>query len=183
MNSRGTSTWPPRGNRHGRCRGGRACRSNRSGPRIPPAGGGAVRLGHPQPFPGHTGVQALLDLLSAPGLGRRIEALAGYDVSGMGAPVHWIKFLTGSGLWGLMAWVYPQFRVSDLLRPRPADGSGSPAPGLIEEEVMALVRCIRKWGWVWMSRQGLYQRGQACCVRRYPSQQPGISAYDRQDRR
>ena len=44
-------------------------------------------LAIPNHFLDTPGVQALLDLLSAPGLGRRIEALAGYDVSGMGAPV------------------------------------------------------------------------------------------------
>ena len=44
-------------------------------------------LAIPNHFLDTPGVQALLDLLSVPGLGRRIEALAGYDASGMGAPV------------------------------------------------------------------------------------------------
>ena len=41
----------------------------------------------PNHFLDDPGVQALLDLLRRPGLRRRVEALGGYDVSGMGAPV------------------------------------------------------------------------------------------------
>ena len=41
----------------------------------------------PNHFLDTPGVQALLDLLILPGLSRRIETLAGYDVSGMGTPV------------------------------------------------------------------------------------------------
>ena len=41
----------------------------------------------PNHFLDDPAVQALLDLLRRPGLRRRVEALGGYDVSGMGAPV------------------------------------------------------------------------------------------------